>query len=539
MILNILNSYGGIIMKKNLVFKDKNIGTILVFSIVLLLIAPNTLAYMNKYDFEKTTVFTQNGDGEKSWGWWWPDFPGRYEPFFTAIDIYDFDQSASVSSPADFNNDGLLDFAVSWATEPFDYSSISIFYNNENGDFTNEEVFRLESTYINDIDADDYDNDGDIDLLYTYSEYVWYHNLPYNINGTGKLLLNNGQNDFTVETNVFWHGPGDPVNREFNRINPQIACADFDNDGDSDFLVGDNSGYVSYYANDGNGDFNLVCDSDFGFPLGISWGIASADFDGDGNIDFIVTEKKASLEGYIYLKYNDGSNSCFNHSNYKIIAYLPAGQYDSFFAGGPDVSGSLCPIDYNNDNRMDFLQGDGTGAVHLYMQTISGTFEQFTVCRLPKDNDGLGGFISDDLRAGGIGVGDLNGDGLDDAIIAGVKGVVRVFYNSCVLVDIVFPDRACVIKNNEIRSWILPIYSFLEQGTSIVSGDLGVVAKELEPLSKVEFYLDKKLVFTDEESPFEWEWNTFSFGKHTIKAVAYDLEGIESGYDEAKIWKFP
>jgi hypothetical protein len=44
-------------------------------------------------------------------------------------------------------------------------------------------------------------------------------------------------------------------------------------------------------------------------------------------------------------------------------------------------------------------------------------------------------------------------------------------------------------------------------------------------------------VYTDEESPFEWEWNRFSFGFHIVKAVAYDLDGKEAGFDTTRIWK--
>ncbi len=57
---------------------------------------------------------------------------------------------------------------------------------------------------LSDLDSGDYDNDGDIDLLFTYSEYIWYNGLAVNVNGTGKILFNNGDNEFKNEKQVFW-----------------------------------------------------------------------------------------------------------------------------------------------------------------------------------------------------------------------------------------------------------------------------------------------------------------------------------------------
>ncbi|RLF57960.1 MAG: hypothetical protein DRN27_06660 [Thermoplasmata archaeon] len=491
----------------------------------------------------------QYNNGARGWGWWWPDFPGRFEPFFD-IDYEvdelltkDMDDMNGMAS-ADFNDDGLLDFAVSWAEilSTTIIAHISIFYNNggEN-DFTAVKVFSLDllGMRIQDLDAADYDNDGDIDLLCTYSEHAWHNDLPFKINGTGKILLNDGQNNFDDGHMAFWHGPGDPKDRDHNRINPQISSADFDGDGDIDFVVGDNTGLVAFHKNDGTGNFTWVCDSDFGYEKGLSWGITSADFNGDGYIDFIVTEFDSHEEGDVYLKYNDGTDSCFNHSDYSMIANIPDYDNQSFYVCiNYAAQGCLSAIDYNDDGLMDFLFG-GMGYVLLYVQTIDGVFEHFTVCRLPAPNpNGDGAFIIDNLRLGGIAIGDFNNDGLDDAIMGGSNYIIETLYNNCNLVDITFPDRSCKIINNEIIAGFLPFYPILKHGTSIVQGDVTVITKELEPLSKVKFYLDNKLVHTDDDSPFEWEWSRFSFGRHKVKAVAYDLDGNEAGFDDTIVWKF-
>jgi len=320
------------------------------------------------------------------------------------------------------------------------------------------------------------------------------------------------------------------------RINPKITTADFDNDGHIDFLVGDNSGLVEFYKNDGTGHFNS--DGIYNFGGKMSWGLASADFNGDGYIDFIVTEDdyNDANAGYIYLVLNDGTSSCFNQSDAMKIADLTPSP--SFFSNVIFGWGCLCCIDYNNDGLMDFVFA-GSDSIFLYMQNEMGVFDYFQLMTLPspKAVDEKGWYI-DDLRSGGITSGDFNDDGLDDLVVGGVQGVARMCYNQRVLVDIIRPDNCSVYLSNVRTIGIIPIYSFIRQGTSIAIGDLTVVAKPLVPLQKVEFYLGIKLVYTDNTAPYEWNWNSVSFGRHKIKAVAYDLDGKQAGYDDAIVWKY-
>ena len=56
-------------------------------------------------------------------------------------------------------------------------------------------------------------------------------------------------------------------------------------------------------------------------------------------------------------------------------------------------------------------------------------------------------------------------------------------------------------------------------------------------IDRVEYYIDNEIVATDSEAPFNWLWDNFSFGKHTIKAIQYDHLENEV-FEEINVLKF-
>lgn len=439
-------------------------------------------------------------------------------PFFDVHEIGDFGQTAWGATSADFNDDSNMDFAVSYATSPWWYSTISLFYNDGNLEFTQDDVFTFSYSYISDLDSGDYDNDGDIDLMFTYSEYVYYQGYHVKVNGTVNILYNDGENNFGNETMVAFHGGGYVGNPE-NRINPQLSSADYDMDGDIDFLVGDNSGKIEFYKNNGSGNFTSAgIIHDFGHT---SWGVTSADYDGDGDIDFLVAAETeiGSDYGHVYLKRNK-----MVESNYSIC--FEPGHGEIIFDYSVYNSGSLTSLDYNKDGDIEFIIGFGA-SMYLCMKK-ENFYEPFRI----SSPNGTG-----DLREGGLTTADYDKDGYDDLVVGGSNGVVRVFINSRCHAVFTRPRTRYWYKFDEEQ---YPI--FKDEGVLAI-GKLTVEVKELEEIEKVEFYVDRWLRETDTTPPysFSWTWRPILLFKirHTLKIVAYDSDGNHSSKDEIfPVWRF-
>ncbi len=435
--------------------------------------------------------------------------------FFDIYEVTDFGQTAWGTTSADFNDDGDIDFAVSSATAPFTQSTISIFYNEGDLVFTRDDVYIFDYSYISDLDSGDYDLDGNIDLMFTYSENKG--SSGGKTNGTVNLLLNDGANNFDNHIMIAKHVGN-------KRFNPHITSADFDMDGDLDFLVGDNSGNVEIYLNNGSGNFTSsgIID-DWG---GLSWGLTSADFDGDGDIDFLVAAEDWDLHlSFIYLKRNQ-----LIESNYTIIFEPGLGELISELPWMQRAA-SLISLDYNNDGAMDFIAGVGAEP-YLYINR-NGSFEQFFICMLPPSPEGY----VEDLKEGGMTSADYDNDGYTDLVTGGDQGTVRLLINKHSLAVITRPIDGLGIYYlfDKINYLPIPFENVL------ITGKFTVVVKELVELEKVEFYVDRRLQETVTAPPynFSWTWKPVLLFKirHTIKIVAYDSDGNHSSEDEKKVWR--
>jgi len=331
-------------------------------------------------------------------------------PLFTVSDFLDFDQLALGVTHADFNEDGLMDFAVIAAEKSM--TNISIFYNENNMNFAHDIAYsfnNLEWGSFKDLDSGDFDNDGDVDLMFTHSESV----SGWKTNGTIYLIYNDGNGTFGNLTLITRHCSD--IDDMYGRFNPVVCPADYDKDGDVDFVVGDNSGKIELYLNNGNADFSSVgILHDYGQ---LSWGITSGDFDNDGDVDLIVSAENEKQYGLICLKRNllvesDGS-TCFENGSGEILYHTFSGR-GSFY---------LDSIDYNRDGFLDFI--GGTKSVIIFINDGDASFNDFTVGNLP----GQHGYV-DHLYYGGMTSFDIDMDRREDLITGGVQGMIRFCLNN-------------------------------------------------------------------------------------------------------------
>ncbi|MGE0560284.1 MAG: FG-GAP-like repeat-containing protein [Flavobacteriales bacterium] len=153
----------------------------------------------------------------------------------------------------------------------------SLIYENNNGIFTDINA-GLVGVRFSDADWGDYDNDGDLDLVlvgdtnYKFPFSIIYQNNNGVFNGFSSNLM--------------------------NVRNSSVKWADYDNDGDLDVILGGDTSYTSsssynhteIYRNDGSNTFIPINANLPGYDRSnIKW----ADYDNDGDLDFVLTGYKS------------------------------------------------------------------------------------------------------------------------------------------------------------------------------------------------------------------------------------------------------
>ncbi|MDW8348115.1 MAG: FG-GAP-like repeat-containing protein [Bacteroidia bacterium] len=205
---------------------------------------------------------------------------------------------------ADFNNDGLLDYAVASgnAIRTHLNNGFNSYHSSTPSGFTPH----TNDNYVYMITAD-HNRDGNMDLIIV-------NNPSTTINDAILVLAGDGTGNFTLATSYnFSNNTSDPI---------RIAAADFDKDFDLDLAVtvtGISGTKVRILENNGLG---FVIGTDLNFT-GTPRGIVSEDFNSDGKIDIAVARNDGD-ETYVF--YNNstitssfiGSNVClyFDGSSY-------------------------------------------------------------------------------------------------------------------------------------------------------------------------------------------------------------------------------
>jgi tetratricopeptide (TPR) repeat protein len=190
----------------------------------------------------------------------------------------------------DFDNDGLLDVV----TSTYDTCGpMRCYHNNGDGTFTDRAVQAHLANQLGGLNlvATDYNNDGCLDLLVLRG--AWQ-----NLGQRKSLLRNNCDGTFTDVTKESGLG--------LRATNTQSAVwADIDNDGFVDLFVVNEQGPSELYRNRGDGTFEDISASSGINRSAFSKGVAAADYDGDGYVDFFVSNM--SGPGYLYHNNHDGT----------------------------------------------------------------------------------------------------------------------------------------------------------------------------------------------------------------------------------------
>jgi len=305
----------------------------------------------------------------------------------------------------DFTGDGRLDLLV---TDSDTAANPSYFVQTETGgweDRTEAAGLIGLTGGLNMVQAD-YDNDGDVDVYVLRG--AWWRAGGRHPNS---LLQNDGRGNFRDVT--FSAGMG-----EFHAPTQAAAWGDYDNDGDLDLYVGNESdpecvAPSQLFQNQGDGTFKDVAKSagvtNDRYTKGVVWG----DFNEDGFADLYVTNMAA--ENRLYLNQGDG----------KFQDVAKAAGVDQPISSFPCIA-----FDFNQDGHLDvwassFGSPTSPPDVAIVAASYLGIPHKGEQPKLYQ-GDGKGGFKEVAAQTGltlatvpmGSNFGDLDYDGYPDLYLA-------------------------------------------------------------------------------------------------------------------------
>ncbi len=319
----------------------------------------------------------------------------------------------------DFENNGLFDIITSTydACEPMHY-----FHNNGDGTFTDQAAKAGLSDQLG-VDLNlmqtDYNNDGCTDILVLRG--AWQ---PNNVAQRKSLLRNNCNGTFTDVTKE--SGLSKPTNTQ------TAVWADINNDGFLDLFVGNETGPSQLFLNQGDGTFADISHSAGIDRSAFTKGVAAADYDNDGYVDFYVSNQ-------------NGANFLY-HNNHNGTFTEIASQ-----AGVPGVGKSFAAwfFDYDNDGWPDLFVTSFYASIEETMATYLGLPQKAGTLKLYR-NLGNGTFQDVTKATGldkvfmpmGANFGDVDNDGYLDIYL----GTGNPSYAS------LLPN--VLLRNNEGKSFV-------------------------------------------------------------------------------------
>ncbi|MBA7528878.1 hypothetical protein ES705_21070 [subsurface metagenome] len=339
---------------------------------------------------------------------------------------------------ADFDGDGDLDIFIGEK-----YGTISYFQNN-GGTFTeltggNNPADGIGLEFLSAPTLVDMDDDGDLDLVagnYEASILNYFRNEEGTLvekRGTGNpfegLIVGDAASltfgdydqdgdqelavgDFSGNVYFFENDgeflvPVEGVDNPFDGLTFQNVCtpvlADIDGEGDLDLLAGNAMGTIQYFVNDA-GDYVELTGAGNPFD-GIDIGVYSApavcDFDDDGDLDLFIGTNAGTI---VYYKNVTG-------------VYVGQTGVDNPF-DGIDFGSYIRPLfkDVDGDGDLDLVIEDDTSNSILYYENVEGVYTERTGFENPFDGFGL--------NVPSVAFYDFDKDGDDDLYIGEFSGDV-------------------------------------------------------------------------------------------------------------------
>ncbi|MHC1769186.1 MAG: CRTAC1 family protein [Verrucomicrobiia bacterium] len=320
----------------------------------------------------------------------------------------------------DYDNDGDLDIYVN------NYGHNVLYRNNGNGTFT--DVTReagVDPGHRVGAGASflDLDGDGDLDLF--ISNYIEFTFETHGISHMSGFPAYVGPLHYPMTANVLYRNNGNGTFTDVSIASGIAAsrgsgmgmiCADYDNDRDTDIIVGNDLGANFVFQNDGTGKFKEV-----GAAIGLAYdavgnvhgtmAVECADWNHDGWLDFFTTAYQRQMATL----YENNRGVYFEDISRQTGA--GSGTY-------PNVTWGTALVDLDNDTHRDIFiacghlidnvdQFDDTTSYHARNIVLQNTGKG----RFINVSDRCGDGLLPKLSSRGAGFDDLDNDGDVDIVI--------------------------------------------------------------------------------------------------------------------------